>query len=200
MELAKDISNYGVKTDDFDINKLNSMDLSGLTQKFCNPAQEMVDIMNRENQAGLRALEATRREKEAKELRRHNEIVATLKEAGENGATIVIGDNANGIQIQQNAQNANQTMINFQEFNYSQALNVLNEIKEYFDMPKFTITFQDKTDIVKQIVSETIEAIERNEDVSLIQKSLRILKDLAVGTGGSLIATGIIGLLNTLLI
>ena len=53
---------------------------------------------------------------------------------------------------------------------------------------------------VKQIVSETIEAIERNEDVSLIQKSLRILKDLAVGTGGSLIATGIIGLLNTLLI
>lgn len=168
--------------------------------KPIDPMNNLVNQMQYEQRKMLDSIHQSRKEKEREALDRHTELIATVKKAGESGATISIGDNANGIQIQQNAQNANQTMINFQEFNYSQALNVLNEIKEYFDMPKFTITFQDKTDIVKQIVSETIEAIERNEDVSLIQKSLRILKDLAVGTGGSLIATGIIGLLNTLLI
>lgn len=168
--------------------------------KPIDPMNNLVNQMQYEQRKILDSIHQSRKEKEQEALNRHTELIAAVKKAGESGATISIGDNANGIQIQQNAQNANQIMTNFQEFNYSQALNVLNEIKEYFDMPKFSITFQDKADIVKQIVSETIDAIERNEDVSLIQKSLRILKDLAVGTGGSLIATGIIGLLNTLLI
>ena len=62
----------------------------------------MIDSIQRSKEESLRAVQEAREAKEAEELRRHNELVAALKEAGEKGATIVIGDNANGIQIQQN--------------------------------------------------------------------------------------------------
>jgi len=51
---------------------------------------------------------------------------------------------------------------------------------------------------VKKIVNEAIEAIQRRDEPTLIQKSLKILKDLTIGTGGSLIASGILGLLSSI--
>ena len=51
---------------------------------------------------------------------------------------------------------------------------------------------------VKTIIEDTIKAVESKEDVGIVKKSLRILKDLAVGASGSLIASGIIALLGTL--
>ena len=86
------------------------------------------------------------------ELRRHNELVAALKEAGEKGATIVIGDNANGIQIQQNSAGAQQKMDNEQTFNYEKASEVLKEISTYFEFPQFQQTFGDNTENVKSII------------------------------------------------
>ena len=52
--------------------------------------------------------------------------------------------------------------------------------------------------MVKQIVNETIEAIQRKDEPTLIKKSLKVLKDLTIGIGGSLIATGISGLLSSI--
>ena len=121
-----------------------------------DPFQNQMVRIQEEQERTFRNIQRAREEKEAEELRRHNELVTALKEAGEKGATIVIGDNANGIQIQQNSDN------------------------------------------VKAIIEETIEAVENRSDEGIIKKSLRILRELAIGTSGSLIASGIIALLGTL--
>ena len=93
-----------------------------------------------------------------------------------------------------------QEMTNSQTFNYDKALEVLKEIKEYIDFPQFQTTFKENSDNVKAIIEDTIKAVENKEDVGIVKKSLRILKDLAVGASGSLIASGIIALLGTLLL
>lgn len=181
---------------DIDLSKF-SLDLTK-TMQYVNPVQDQMARIQREQEQTIRSIQKAREEKEAEELRRHNEIVAALKEAGEKGATIVIGDNANGIQIQQNSDGAMQEMTNSQTFNYDKALEVLKEIKEYIDFPQFQTTFQENSENVKAIIEDTIKAVENKEDVGIVKKSLRILKDLAVGASGSLIASGIIALLGTL--
>lgn len=181
---------------DIDLSKF-SLDLTK-TMQYVNPVQDQMARIQREQEQTIRSIQKAREEKEAEELRRHNEIVAALKEAGEKGATIVIGDNANGIQIQQNSDGAMQEMTNSQTFNYDKALEVLKEIKEYIDFPQFQTTFKENSEKVKAIIEDTIKAVENKEDVGIVKKSLRILKDLAVGASGSLIASGIIALLGTL--
>ena len=181
---------------DIDLSKF-SLDLTK-TMQYVNPVQDQMARIQREQEQTIRSIQKAREEKEAEELRRHNEIVAALKEAGEKGATIVIGDNANGIQIQHNSDGAMQEMTNSQTFNYDKALEVLKEIKEYIDFPQFQTTFKENSENVKAIIEDTIKAVENKEDVGIVTKSLRILKDLAVGASGSLIASGIIALLGTL--
>jgi uncharacterized membrane protein YgaE (UPF0421/DUF939 family) len=181
---------------DIDLSKF-SLDLTK-TMQYVNPVQDQMARIQREQEQTIRSIQKAREEKEAEELRRHNEIVAALKEAGEKGATIVIGDNANGIQIQQNSDGATQEMTNSQTFNYDKALEVLKEIREYVDFPQFQTTFKENSENVKTIIEDTIKAVESKEDVGIVKKSLRILKDLAVGASGSLIASGIIALLGTL--
>ena len=181
---------------DIDLSKF-SLDLTK-TMQYVNPVQDQMARIQREQEQTIRSIQKAREEKEAEELRRHNEIVAALKEAGEKGATIVIGDNANGIQIQQNSDGAMQEMTNSQTFNYDKALEVLKETKEYIDFPQFQTTFKENSENVKAIIEDTIKAVENKEDVGIVKKSLRILKDLAVGASGSLIASGIIALLGTL--
>ena len=181
---------------DIDLSKF-SLDLTK-TMQHVNPIQDHMARMQREQEQTIRSIQKAKEEKEAEELRRHNELVAALKEAGEKGATIVIGDNANGIQIQQNSDGAMQEMTNSQTFNYDKALEVLKEIKEYIDFPQFQTTFKENSENVKTIIEDTIKAVESKEDVGIVKKSLRILKDLAVGASGSLIASGIIALLGTL--
>lgn len=181
---------------DIDLSKF-SLDLTK-TMQHVNPIQDHMARMQREQEQTIRSIQKAKEEKEAEELRRHNELVAALKEAGEKGATIVIGDNANGIQIQQNSDGATQEMTNSQAFNYDKALEVLKEIREYVDFPQFQTTFKENSENVKTIIEDTIKAVESKEDVGIVKKSLRILKDLAVGASGSLIASGIIALLGTL--
>ena len=181
---------------DIDLSKF-SLDLTK-TMQHVNPIQDHMARMQREQEQTIRSIQKAKEEKEAEELRRHNELVAALKEAGEKGATIVIGDTANGIQIQQNSDGAMQEMTNSQTFNYDKALEVLKEIKEYIDFPQFQTTFKENSENVKAIIEDTIKAVENKEDVGIVKKSLRILKDLAVGASGSLIASGIIALLGTL--
>lgn len=174
--------------------KINSEILNKV--QFVNPINNVMSKIKKQEEASLRALQESRLSKEQEELRKHNELVAAINKAADNGATIVIGDNANGIQIQQNSDNAKQEMSNSQTFNYDKAFDVLHEIKAYFEYPQFAITYGDKTDLVKQIVNETIEAVSRKDEPSLIKKSLRILKDITFGVTEGLIATGILGLLS----
>lgn len=50
---------------------------------------------------------------------------------------------------------------------------------------------------VKSIIQNTIEALDK-KDEELIKKSLKVLKDLELGAGGSLIGSGILVLLGTI--
>ena len=143
---------------DIDLSKF-SLDLTKTVQHV-NPIQDHMARMQRGQEQTIRSIQKAKEEKEAEELRRHNELVAALKEAGEKGATIVIGDNANGIQIQQNSDGAMQEMTNSQTFNYDKALEVLKEIKEYIDFPQFQTTFKENSENVKAIIEDTIKAAE----------------------------------------
>lgn len=183
---------------DIDLSKLSyNLDLLKNTTPV-NPFQEQMSRIQREQDQMVRNIERARQEKEAEELRRHNELVTALKKAGENGATIIVGDNANGIQIQQNSAGALQEMTNSQALDYEKTLDILKEIKGYIDFPQFETTFQNNSENVKAVIENTIKAVERKEDEGIIKKSLNLLKDLAIGASGSLIASGILALLGTL--
>jgi hypothetical protein len=162
------------------------------------PAQDALARIQQEQEASMRALQRSREEKEAEELRRHNELVAALKEAGEKGATIIVGDNAAGVQIQQNSAGASQTIDCSQGLNFEQVRKVLTEIQGYFDIPQFKDAFGENADNVKSVVNETLKSVEKGESESLIKKSLRVLRDIVVGAAGSLVGSGILGLLGTL--
>jgi len=182
---------------DFDFEKFKNVKFD-IPQMDLLPAQNVVAEINRRNEETFRAIQEAREEKEAEELRRHNELISALREAGEKGATIVIGDNANSIQIQQNSSGASQTMNISQCLDYEQVKSVLNEIRGYFDFPQFHTAFGENTENVKSVVESTLASVENGDDEGLIKKSLRILHALAIGAAGSLVASGIIALLGTL--
>ena len=60
------------------------------------------------------------------------------------------------------------------------------------------IAFGGNSDNVKSIVKETLDAVEKKEDETLIKKSLRVLREIAIGAAGNLIASGVVALLGTL--
>ena len=163
-----------------------------------NPMHGQIERIQKEQEETIYSLQRAREDRDAEELRRHNELVSALKDAGEKGSTIVIGDNSNDIQIQQNSAGASQQMTNSQTFNYEKTLDILKEIRGYVDFPQFQTTFGENANSIKTMVDDTIKAVENREDESVIKKSLHVLRDLAVGAGGSLIASGIIALLGTL--
>ena len=177
--------------------ELDFNNLEGLKLNL-TPTLSIIDDIQRQQEESLRALDSARRAKDAEELRRHNELVAALKEAGEKGATIIIGDNASDVQIQQNSTGAQQSITKRQGLDYEQVHAILVDIKEYFTFPQFEKTFGDSAESMKTMVSETIDAVDRHEDETLIKKSLRIIRDIAVNAAGGLISAGIISLLNSL--
>ena len=176
---------------------MTDIDLSKLTLNI-SPTLDIVSDIQHQQDNAIRALEAARRAKEQEELRRHNELVSALREAGEKGATIIIGDHAKDIQIQQNSAGAQQVMQTQEGLDYEQVLGVLTEIKEYFSFAQFEKTFGDNTDGIKEVIETTIEAVNNKEEEGLIKKSLRVIRDIAVNAAGGLISSGIIALLGTL--
>lgn len=109
--------------------------------------------------------------------------------------TLSIGDNATGVQVQQGTVSSTQTMSVNQEFDYEKVSKVLHEIQTYMDLPMFGSTFKDNTTEVRQVVSQALDMADKKENPTKIKQCLLALKDLAVGAGGNLIATGIQGLL-----
>lgn len=161
-------------------------------------ANDALAKLQREQKESIRALQRSREEKDAEELRLYNELIAALKEAGEKGATIIVGDNATGVQIQQNSAGASQAMDCSQGLDYEQVRKVLTEIKGYFDFPQFKDAFGENADNVKTVVEETMKSVEKGESESIIKKSLHVLREIAIGAAESLIGSGILGLLKTL--
>lgn len=182
---------------DFKNLKFNRDILSGMN--FIDPMEGVMSEIRKTQHESMREVHESVVRKEQEKLRRHNEMIDTLKEAAKNGATILVGDNANGVQILQNSEGASQQMTNSQEFNYEKTLDVLKEIKEYFDLPKFKEAFGTEAEVIQEIVNQTIEAANSKEDPKLITKSLQVIKNIAIEVGSSLIAKGIIGLLGSII-
>lgn len=63
---------------DIDLSKF-SLDLTK-TMQYVNPLQDHMTRMQREQEETIRSIQKAREEKEAEELRRHNELVAALRE------------------------------------------------------------------------------------------------------------------------
>lgn len=185
--------------DDFKNIPFDFNDIPLSKAEFINPAKVAMENYERQEREVFEQIQMNKEEKEEEELRRHNELINALKAAGKNGAKIIIGDNANDVQIQQNATNSNQSFTNTQTFDYEKALDVLKKIKGCFSYPQFSIDFAENSEVFKQLVERTISSVEKKEEPTLIKKSLGVLKDLSLKAGGSLLATGILGLLKTLI-
>ena len=167
---------------DIDFSKFANLNLDLTT--FNPPSinyHTIADEMQENTDRAMRALEESRAARETEELRRHNELVAALKEAGEN-----------------NSAGATQTMTYNEGLKYEQVKAVLLEIKEYFDFPQFASSFGENTENVKKIVEETLTAVENKEDEGIIKKSLKVLRSIAGKVTVSLITSGILALLETI--
>ena len=185
---------------DFDFSKFQGIDISKLKIPISEHSipQSVFTDMKQKNEEAIRSIQNARAEREAEELRRHNELVTAIKDAAENGATIIIGDNASGVQIQQNSPGSSQSLDNGQGLDFEQVIKILEEIKGYFEYPQFSETFGENADNVKSVVEETLMATSDKQNEGIIKKSLHILRDLAIGASGSLIASGILALLGTI--
>lgn len=171
---------------------LNSLDVMA---NFRNPLQNMIDDANRIQRQQIAAVEAARREKEKEEQRKHDEILEAIRSSSSN---INIGGNATGIQIQQNTSNSSQKMTIQTGFDYEQIAKVLKDIQSYTELPQFNSAYGENADHVKALINETLSAVQEKQEPNLIKKSLQVLKDLTIGAGGSLIASGILALLGSL--
>lgn len=112
--------------------------------------------------------------------------------------TLHIGGNVTNSQFQQGNVNSTQSMIIHNNFDYEQVLKTLAKINKSFENSDFEEDFGDKSEELKRIVAETIEMVNRKEEPTKIKAALSTIKDLAVGVTGSLIATGICGLITQL--
>jgi hypothetical protein len=112
--------------------------------------------------------------------------------------TLHIGGNVTGSQFQQGTNNSTQNMVVENNFDYEQVLKILNKINKSFENDDFQEEFGDKSEEIKKAVADTIEMVKRDEEPSKIKKALNTIKELAIGVSGSLIASGICGLIKQL--
>lgn len=177
---------------EFDITKLPNTPLQN------NMCDDITARINREQQETIRRIEQSRKAKEREELQRHNEMLAALKEAGEKGATIIIGDNAKDLQIQQNATSSSQSMYKQEVFDFEKVLGVLEEIQDFFEVPKFRTTFGEDAKKIEDLVKESISNAQANKNQQQIKKALSFIKEVSVAVGSNIISSGILALIGTI--
>ena len=112
--------------------------------------------------------------------------------------TLSIHGSVSGSQIQQGTTNSTQAMEVVNAFDYAQVLDVISKIKRSTQSEDFNIDFGEKSVEVKQIIDDTLRMVETKEEPTKIKKMLNTLKDLTIGVSGSLIASGICGLITQL--
>lgn len=172
----------------------NGLNLDAMAN-FQNPVEELIKDAKQRQMQNIAAVEAARLEKEREARRRHEELIEALLNSSSN---ITIGPNATGIQIQQNAVHSSQTMMVQDGFDYEKVATTLKEIQGYIEFPQFKNTYGVNSENVKQLIEDTLSAVQERQKPDIIKKSLKVLQDLTIGAGGSLIASGILSLLGNL--
>ena len=172
-----------------DFNTLDMMEI------FHESLDERINNVQLQQMQRIATVETARREKEKAEQRKHDELLEAIRNGSSN---INIGDNATGIQIQQNSSNSSQNMTIQTGFDYEQITKVLMDIQSYTNLPQFNNAYGENANHVKVLIDDTLSAVQEKQEPSLIKKSLQVLNDLTIGTSGSLIASGIQALLGSL--
>jgi len=99
--------------------------------------------------------------------------------------SVNIQGNINGVQIQQGTTNSSQ---------FEKVAEILNEIDKY--VPMFADIYGHDCEKAENALNEAKEAVVARENPSKIKKALSILKDVSLRVSSSLIATGILTLLE----
>ena len=105
-----------------------------------------------------------------------------------------IQGNINGVQIKQGTTNSSQFQNVNQVFDYEKVAEILNEIDKY--VPMFADIYGHDCEKAENALNEAKEAVVARENPSKIKKALSILKDVSLRVSSSLIATGILTLLE----
>ena len=108
--------------------------------------------------------------------------------------SVDIQGNINGIQIQQGTTNSSQFQNINQVFDYDKVAKIINEIDKY--VPMFADIYGHDCEKAENALNEAKEAVVARENPSKIKKALSILKDVSLRVSSSLIATGILTLLE----
>lgn len=108
--------------------------------------------------------------------------------------SVNIQGNINGVQIQQGTTNSSQFQNVNQVFDYEKVAEILNEIDIY--VPMFADIYGHDCEKAENALNEAKEAVVARENPSKIKKALSILKDVSLRVSSSLIATGILTLLE----
>lgn len=172
----------------------NSLDLD-VSSNFRNPLEDTINEARKVQMQHLAAVEAMHREKERESKRQFERLIETIRNS--EGNINIYGD-ASNLQIQQNSLNSSQQMTIETEFDYVRVAEILMEIQSYTMLPQFEKAYGSNAENIKELISETILAVQEKEEPSLIKKALHTLKELSVGAGGSLIASGILSLLGSI--
>lgn len=111
---------------------------------------------------------------------------------------LTINGAVSGSQIQQGNINSTQVMNTENAFEYDKVLDTLEKLKKTAYSSGFNEDFGEDAEKVRIIIEETIKMVNDKEEPSKIKSALKTLKELAVGVTGSIIATGICGVLSQL--
>lgn len=117
-----------------------------------------------------------------------------LSNQEQDGYSINIQGNMNGVQIQQGTTNSSQFQNVNRVFDYDKVLEILNEIDKY--VPMFADTYGQDCKTAKDALNKAKEAVLARENPSKIKKGLSVLKDVSLRVSSSLIATGVLELLK----
>lgn len=120
--------------------------------------------------------------------------MALMKEQQENNSFVNnFHGSVSNLNLQQGTVNSTQTQNINSGFDFDAVSNIISQIRKYDGM--LESDFGDKATELREKLNEIEELVNKQANPGLIKTLLGDIKNLAIGVGGSLIATGIVGLI-----
>ena len=104
---------------------------------------------------------------------------------------------AKGVQIQQGTNNSSQNQTIIQDFNYDKVKEVVGQIRKYDSM--FDEEYGENASELRNKIGEIEELLQKRENPSKIKALLTEIKNLSIGVAGSLIASGIVTAISSVI-
>lgn len=104
---------------------------------------------------------------------------------------------AKGVQIQQGTNNSSQNQTIIQDFNYDKVKEVVGQIRKYDSM--FDEEYGENASELRNKIEEIEELLQKRENPSKIKELLTEIKNLSIGVAGSLIASGIVTAISSVI-